>query len=274
MTLLVRDEADIIGDVLEFHLKSGVDLILALDNHSEDGTTDILREFERTRRLEYLYEPSEDYLQDVWTSSLAQRAFVEHHADWIINGDADEFFIPQGGTLKDVLRRVPPGIGAVSVQRHDMMPIARPMRSSPPFEMVYRKRISLEWVKGHPIVDKLIHRGFPDVKVGRGSHVIESRYFSQTAPCPDILTFHFPIRSLAQFTRKVRHVGFGRMKNNVMGSRYDYWYSALTEGKLEPVFLEYQIGPAQLEQKLASGEVIEDRRLADLLGAIKSQPPE
>lgn len=270
MTLLVRDEADILREFLEFHLHTGVDLILALDNRSEDGTTEILREFEKTGRLRYHYESSDEFPQADWITMLAQQACLEHHADWVINGDADEFFIPQRGTLKDVLRRVAPGIGAVSVKRHDMVPIQRPMQSSPVFEMVYRKRTSLEWVKGHPIVDKLIHRGFPDVKVGRGSHSVESRSLSQTAPCPDIFTFHFPIRSLEQFTRKVQHVGLGRMKARLLGSRYDLWYSALMDGKLGQIYSEYELDHAQLKAKLASGEVVEDRRLADLLTSLES----
>ena len=245
-----------------------MDLILAIDNDFIDGTTSILKEYENEGKLIYFYEPSHDYLQDVWVTNLAQRGFQEYYADWVINGDGDEFFLSQNGTLKDVLEGIPANIGAVSIKRHDMVPIVRPMRRSPPLEMIYRKRISLEWVKGHPIVDKVIHRGFPDVQVSRGSHLVESRSLSQTVPCHDIITFHFPIRSLAQFTRKVEHVGFGRMKGNLLGSRYDSWCSALMEGKLDGIYSEYEFKAGQLKEKLASGEVIEDRRLADLLDVI------
>src|SRR5690349_19460556 len=103
MTLLVRDEADIIPDNIEYHLGTGVAFIVALDNHALDGTADILKEFERIGKLHYLYEASDEYLQDVWVTDLARRAYTEHQADWVINSDADEFFIPQSGTLKDIL---------------------------------------------------------------------------------------------------------------------------------------------------------------------------
>ena len=273
MTLLVRDEADIIRENIEFHLNSGVDFIIAMDNHSVDGTTDILKEFVRTGRLQYVYEELDELLQDTWVTQLAQRAHLEHHADWIINGDADEFFIPQGGNLKGALAKVPPAIGAVSIKRNDMVPIRRPMRSSPALEMIYRKRTSLEWVQGHPIIDKVIHRGFPDVKVGRGSHVVESRSLSHTAPCTDILTFHFPIRSRAQFAQKVRNTGLALAKTRFPIARYNYWYSALLDGKLDQVYSEYELSPHQLSEKLLSGEIIEDHRLADLLNAMSGLPP-
>jgi hypothetical protein len=269
MTLIVRDEADILRDFIEYHYSAGVDFILALDNRSQDGTADILRGFERGGGLLYLYEASGDFRQDEWMTALARRAWLEYDADWVINADADEFYLPREGTLRDILRNILSDIFALSVTRHDMVPIVRPMRSSPLLEMLYRKRESLEWVIGHPIADKVIHRGFPDVTVDFGAHGVHSRFLSRIVPCPDIFTLHFPIRSLSQFERKVRNVGEGLLRGNRPGSRYDYWLSALGEGRLDEVFTTYQLSPEQITQKLASGEIIEDRRLADSLGSMR-----
>jgi hypothetical protein len=55
------------------------------------------------------------------------------------------------------------------------------------------------------------------------------------------------------------------MKNNLTGSHYDYWYSSLMDGKLEDVYLDYQLDESQVKEKLASGDIIDDRRLANLL---------
>lgn len=265
MTLLVRDEADVIRDNIEYHLASGVDFIVALDNHSMDGTSDILKEFERTGRLHYLYEASDEYLQDVWVTDLARRAYSEHQADWVINTDADEFFLPQSGSLKDVLKTIPPKVGAISIKRHDMVPFERPEASSPPVEMVYRKQASLEWVLGHPIVDKVIHRGAANIRVARGSHSVTRRFMKPSMACPDIVTFHFPIRSLAQFKNKVAHVGQGRLRNKLSGSRYDYWYASLLAGNLEQVYSSYQLNSSQLKEQIELGHILEDHRLADRL---------
>ena len=66
MTLLVRNEADIISSNIDFHLDQGVDFIIATDNLSVDGTTDILRAYERRGVLHYIHQPDDDYAQHRW----------------------------------------------------------------------------------------------------------------------------------------------------------------------------------------------------------------
>ncbi len=63
LTLLVRDEADIIGSNLAYHLSQGVDFVIATDNGSRDGTDEILREYARHHPVEVLYEPPSDFSQ-------------------------------------------------------------------------------------------------------------------------------------------------------------------------------------------------------------------
>ena len=91
MTLLVRDEADIVSSNIDFHLDQGVDFIIATDNLSVDGTTDILRAYERRGVLHYIHQPDDDYEQHRWVTGIARSACAEFAADWVINNDADEF---------------------------------------------------------------------------------------------------------------------------------------------------------------------------------------
>lgn len=55
MTLLVRDEEDILRENLEFHLARGVDEIILMDNLSADGSASIAREYERAGVLRYMF---------------------------------------------------------------------------------------------------------------------------------------------------------------------------------------------------------------------------
>ena len=47
LAMVVRDEADILDAQLAFHLNAGVDLVLATDHRSVDGTTEILDRYAR-----------------------------------------------------------------------------------------------------------------------------------------------------------------------------------------------------------------------------------
>ena len=51
MTLLARDEADIVDSWLDFHLNAGTDFVIATDNRSRDGTTEILERYAREGHL-------------------------------------------------------------------------------------------------------------------------------------------------------------------------------------------------------------------------------
>ena len=113
MTLLVRNEEDVVDAQLAYHLHAGVDFVIATDNASSDGTTEILERYERAGCLRLLREPGDDMRQGEWVTRMARLAATEHDADWVIHADADEFWWPRGGSLKDVLAAVPARYGVV-----------------------------------------------------------------------------------------------------------------------------------------------------------------
>ena len=64
-TLVVRDEADVVDAQIAYHLAAGVDVVVATDHQSEDGTTAILEAYERQGVLRLLRE-SGPVREDVW----------------------------------------------------------------------------------------------------------------------------------------------------------------------------------------------------------------
>ena len=142
MTLLVRDEQDIVRENLDFHLAQGVDQVVVTDNGSEDATVEILREYESQGILRLLLEPSDDYSQGRWVTRMARLAATDLEADWVINNDADEFWWPRAGSLKSIFDRLGDEVGLVVAGRQNFVP--RPEDGRPFWErMTLRERESL-----------------------------------------------------------------------------------------------------------------------------------
>ena len=143
MTLLVRDEEDIVADNLDFHLAQGVDEVIVTDNGSEDATLDILREYEARGVVRIILEPSDDYSQGKWVTRMARMAASELGADWVINSDADEFWWPRSGTLASTFEGLDDATGVVVARRTNFVP--QPEDDQPFWErMTVRERESLK----------------------------------------------------------------------------------------------------------------------------------
>src|SRR5262245_15603831 len=170
MTLLVRNEEDIVGANIAYHLSQGVDFIIATDNRSEDETAKILQWYARQGVLRYIYEEADDYSQGIWVTRMARLAHAEHYADWVINNDADEFWWPARGSLHAVLQQMPMYVDRVEVQRHNFVAV----ETADPFfaSMVYRETRSLNAL-GQPLPPKVMHRGSSQVIVAQGNHAAE-----------------------------------------------------------------------------------------------------
>ena len=165
MTLLARDEIDVVDSWLSFHLNAGVDLVIATDNRSQDGTTEVLEEYARSGQVHLLREPGEDLRQDEWVTRMARLAATQFGADWVINSDADEFWWPRGASLSEVLAAVPPRYGTVGAFLRVFCPR--------PGDGHFAERMTVRFSALAPINDpaslykpirKIIHRGHPEIR--------------------------------------------------------------------------------------------------------------
>lgn len=272
LTLLVRDEIDVIGSNLEYHLAEGVDHIIATDNGSQDGTQEVLAQYQSNGRVTVFDEPPLDFSQHRWVTRMARLAYVEFGADWVINGDADEAFIWRHGSLSEALRRIPPETLSLLANRIDFVPFERPERQSPLIEMVYRKAVSLN-LAGKVLPPKVLHRGVPDVVIAQGNHGARSSHFPAPPAISDIEVFHYPARSYSQFESKVRNGGSGYAQNHELdrgqGFHKRRWYDQLLRGELEREFRERMFFDARkLSGALASDELLLERAVADRLEAL------
>jgi Glycosyl transferase family 2 len=208
LTLLARDEADVVDATIAFHLDAGVDFIIATDNASTDGTTDILASHERAGHLHLIRETGDNMQQGAWVTRMARLAATDFGADWVINSDADEFWCSHGAAIKDVLAEVPQRFGTVRALMRNFVP--RPGGGN----LVDRMNVRL--VPGevgearfrvHPFhaQDKVIHRAHPDVTINEGNHEARWPGSVDLRGAWPFEVLHFPMRSAEQCEQKWRN---------------------------------------------------------------------
>ena len=94
ITLLVKDEVDTIESILTYYLSQNIVVMVVTDHSSTDGTSEILKHFAiRDPRLVVRRETNPAYLQNEWVTEMARFAAKDYAADWVINIDADEFWM-------------------------------------------------------------------------------------------------------------------------------------------------------------------------------------
>lgn len=268
MTLLVRDEQDILRENLEFHLAHGVDEIVLMDNRSVDGTADIAREYERAGCLHYLFQPRDDYSQGRWVTQMARRAVDELRADWVINNDADEFWWPHEGSLKDAFASLGAGPIAATVERTNF--VTRVENGEPFWQrMDVRSVVSVNGL-GDPLPGKAAHRAVPDVVVAQGNHsVFAGGQLAPSAAAP-VTILHFPVRSRAQFFNKIVKGGAAYTRNTELpysdGMAWRRLYQLYLDGRLDEAYASALLSDEQIAGGLAAGALVRDRRLIDALG--------
>ena len=263
MTLLVRDEEDIVADNLDFHLAQGVDEVIVTDNGSVDGTLEILRAYEARGLVRIIVEPTDDYSQGRWVTRMARMAATEHKADWVINNDADEFWWPRAGTLRTLFEALGRRVGAVVGHRTNFVP--RPEDDRPYWErMTLRERESLNPV-GKPLPPKLAHRAHPEIVVVQGNHRIKGPDVGSELDDGSIEILHFPMRSYAQFENKIVKGGRAYARNKELpektGRTWRRLYETWEQGGL-PAHYE-----ASVVAEAARKDLLEDTRLRDYLEA-------
>src|SRR5919199_1154747 len=260
VTVLARDEADVIDAHVAFHLNAGADFVIATDNNSRDGTTEILERYARDGVLHLIREPAEGLRQGEWVTRMARLAASEYGADWVINTDADEFWWPRGGTLKDVLAAVPATYGIVQAFWRSFVP-------RPDDGRLFAERMTARLSQRAPINDptsfyrpvvKVAHRADPRVSVGRGNHALAGSPFRTLTTWHPIEVLHFPLRSRAQWMRKVELQGEAFTKHiERSGTGYHLkGYDALQAGRIDEQYESLLVDDEALERGLADGTLV------------------
>lgn len=264
MTLIVRDEDDILETVLIHHLNQGVDHVLAIDDESTDGSPDILRSFERSGLLTLVPRPLGSWAMDEarWRTLLARQAFTHQWADWVLPTDGDVLWWPLWGNLKDALASVPEECQVVVAPQNDFV-ITHEPNGDPVGELRVREVAS-------PLGEKAVFRGYEDVLVEKGNHRVArggqadelTRWdFGEQlrmAPWSPLRSFHYGVRTNAALLLEAK-----RHDTRDVVVRWVPRHERTEDSR------RFELGAPhrqqQIREGLADGRLVEDSRIADAL---------
>jgi len=272
MTVMVRDEADIIRPMIEHHLDQGVDDVIVTDNGSVDGTAEILEDFAARGLIDLRHDPVQRKQQSQVVTGMARDAANRYHADWVINADADEFWITRDPalTLKSAFEHIDPALTAFTVPVIDMTGPAA-LSGTGLQRLIYRDERTTEQLNAvglyaHSTPDA-VHVGDPEVEVAQGNHFVSLESAGDPPAAYALEVLHFPWRSWRQFEHKVGNAGRAYESNpdlrpspNHHGMRD---YRRLLQGTLLPSYLVRNPTAQELAEGLESGTFRLERRIAD-----------
>jgi hypothetical protein len=266
MTLLARDAADIVDAQVAFHLNAGVDFVVATDNLSCDGTTQILERYERSGVLHLIREDGKDMRQAEWVTRMARLAATDFDADWVINADADEFWWPRTGTLKAILAAVPDRFGVVRAGWRHFVP-----RPDDGRFFAERMTARLRW-PAHPgdkrtvfhAHQKVAHRGDARVVVEAGNHDVYGPDMEPLRSWLPIEVLHFSFRGPEQLKRKASGGWQFRDPRTVVDHQARL-RNAWREHRIDDFWARVVVDDDALERGIERGRYATDTRLRDAL---------
>jgi tetratricopeptide (TPR) repeat protein len=247
MTLLVRDEEDIIGKNIEFHFNQGVDFIIVTDNGSVDRTKEILNAYSKQGKVFLIEEPSQDYAQAVWVNRMTKIAVDKYQATYVFHCDADEFWCASSGNLKTEITSSKENV--LFVPLINVLLRSRSKQEHFPEDSVYA------------VIDPMVTRNLeldskneniylfeypPKVmfktadglfEVVQGNHNVVDTDSVRKGKSMDIRIYHFPVRSYQHFQQKVINGGSSYERNLQLGKSIGFhwrnWFDSYKKGTFD-----------------------------------------
>lgn len=265
MTLLVKNEEDMLEANLKFHKAMGVDAFIITDNNSTDNTPNIIKKYvQKGWIVRVINETATDYEQKNWVDRMIWIAKTHYHADWIINADADEFWYAPSGQLKDILSNT--HANALYCEMRSMYP-----DEEKPFmqwEQAVKPVAELEayGLSVYSLFErqnkKVMHRSDGYLQISMGNHKV--KMFPPCSADADVIVYHYNIRGRKQFIEKMVNGGkqLEQHKGKHGGRHWRYFYKLYKEGKLNEEY-DKVIGLASFDRLCNEGYVYTDKRMVE-----------
>lgn len=211
--MLVRDEADIIGDTISYLLEQ-VDAVYVNDNRSCDGSSEILRSFNGAVVVNDDREIG--YWQSRKTTGLARQAGEDGH-DWVIPVDADERWeVPSGARLADYLAGVALDVQVIRAAITNHVPTG----GDPPTGSVFER---IGWRQPQPqTLGKVAARTHPKLTIQAGNHSADYGRL-RFLEVDGLRIRHYPWRNEEQYLLKIRNGQEAYAATNLPATTGAHW---------------------------------------------------
>jgi hypothetical protein len=274
------DQGDILQDFLDWHLDLGVDLILAMDHGSTDGSTELLDRYAKTRPVVWFPVSERDIRKYSPADELAALARDRYGADWIIHCDADEFLCTSGVPLRQVLAQAErDGLTLINVPRRTMTgPL---MKMGEKATEVLTLRIDtgpsptpaeqLSWDLPVPFAfldvgDHLIVRASAFERYGTGAHV-GTTTFGRSGAIDGVYILHYAIRGFETLQKKVMNTASWLSVNSHLNPgicwHWRRWIHLNEQGRLRNDYEQQFVSPERADELIRDGICAVDRTVAD-----------
>ena len=263
----VKDEVELIGPCVAHLRHIGVDQIIVSDYGSTDGTLDILADEQRAGDL-VLESVDVSTVADYEQWSVRERALAESTgADWVLFLDADEFWIPASGSLRDCRHLLDADV--LSVDRFNVavtaqqrsLPVASWLTSHAELRLYATVAANLrEYVEDHPDVPlntllpgpKVMARPHAIAGVEPGSHDVTGSADAtlRRLAARDLLIAHVFFSTAERFRRKIDNIRAELAQNPAYfnGELAWHWkrWAAMTDDAIDHEFAHQMLDDTAL----------------------------
>jgi hypothetical protein len=233
---------------------------------------DILREYESQGSLYLIADIEEDYNKEKWMYHMGRLAREQFGAELIFHCDADEFWFPRSGDLKnEILRRSEDAlkVNVINVLLQNKSGNERFPEDSrcavvePMVIQYYEKEGTYDNPFFYRYPSKVIFKARKMfLEVSEGSHLTANKEDTvHENKSQDIIIYHYPVRSKEQFLKKVVLEGRACERSDKRGkneqSQMRRWYDSYKKGLLDEEFEKLTIHQPVINDLVREGIVEE-----------------
>jgi hypothetical protein len=283
------DQVDVLRDFLDWHLELGIDLILALDGGSTDGTREILDEYAAGGRVVWSPLPDRDMTRYSIADELTAMARDRYGASWIIYADVDEFVCTRGRGLRAVLADCErDDLTLIDIPRRTMTgaPIPPDRRATEVLTLRIDRTVvptseqQYSWTFAVPFVFLEVGGHIAVRASAIGTFAVGAHSATVTwgrSGTSELYILHFAMRGYAEFRQKVHNTEKWLADNPHLDPQWGWhwrrWIRLEKEGRLREDYEAQFVSPARADELVRTGVCTVDTTVASWLARRQTRQP-